>query len=113
MATIDDFIKIEMKIGKVLSAEPVEGSSKLLKMNVDFNEKDEGGSPKFRQVVSGIAKDVTLEDIIGKQFPFVTNFPPRTMAGVESQAMMIVVSEESGLTLLNPTKEVVSGAELA
>jgi len=58
--TIDDFLKIEMKIGKVLSAEPVEGSSKLLKLGVDFGEKEApaedgaAGASKLRQVLSGI-----------------------------------------------------------
>lgn len=113
MATIDDLSKIEMKVGKVLSAEPVEGSAKLLKLSVDFNETDEAGAPKPRQVLSGIAKDVKPEDIVGKLFPFVTNLPPRPMMGLESQAMILVVSEEQGLTLLSPLKDVAPGSHLS
>ena len=102
-----------MKIGKVLTAEPVEGSSKLLKLSVDFAETDEAGASKPRQVVSGIAKDVKPEDIIGKLFPFVTNLPPRPMMGIESQAMIVVACDDQGLTLLNPTRDVALGSKLS
>jgi methionyl-tRNA synthetase len=108
-----------MKIGKVLSAEPVEGSAKLLKLSVDFGETEkigevgEAGAPKPRQVVSGIAKDVKPEDLIGKLFPFVTNLPPRAMMGIESQAMIMVTSDEQGITLLSPTREVAPGSKLS
>jgi methionyl-tRNA synthetase len=78
--TIDDFLKVEMKIGKVLSAEKIEQSEKLLKLSVDFGEE------KPRQVLSGISKFVTPEDLIGNIFPFVTNLPPRMMVGLERLA---------------------------
>ncbi len=70
--TFDDFAKVEITIGKILSAEPVVGSEKLLKLAVDFAE------PTSRQVVSGIAKyfpDLTA--LINQNFPFVTNLEPR------------------------------------
>lgn len=104
--TIDDFAKIEMKIGRVLTVERIEQSEKLLKLSVDFGE----ATP--RQVLSGIAKYVTPEDLIGKTFPFVTNLPPRKMLGMESQAMILAASDENGLALLTPTKEVNIGTRL-
>ena len=104
--TIDDFIKVEMRIGQILSAEPIEGSDKLLKLSVDFGEE----TP--RQVLSGIAKHVTLEEIVGKKFPFVTNLEPRMMMGLESQAMIMAGSYEDQLALLVPSKDLPNGTKL-
>jgi len=112
MATIDDFLKIEMKMGKVLSAEPVEGSAKLLKLSVDFNEIDDAGMSKPRQVLSGIGKYVKPEELVGNSFPFVTNLEPRMMMGLESQAMILAASDENGLALLKPTFDVKIGTRL-
>lgn len=105
--TIDDFAKVEMKIGKVLSAERIEGSDKLLKLSVDFAEE------KPRQVLSGIGKFVTPEDLIGQIFPFVTNLPPRKMMGLESQAMILAASDDSGLGLLKPSIDLKPGTHLS
>ncbi len=105
--TIDDLSKVQMKIGKILSAEKIEGSEKLLKLSVDFGEE------KPRQVLSGIAKHFAPEDIVGKSFPFITNLAPRKMMGLESQAMILAASDENGLALLQPTKDVAIGTELS
>ncbi len=120
MATIDDLQKIEMKVGKVLAAEPVPGSEKLLKLQVDFGETEITGgpdaeisTPKYRQVLSGIAKSVKPEDIVGKLMPFVTNLPPRTMMGLESQAMILIAEDENGVTPLIPMRDVPPGSNLA
>ncbi len=88
--SFDDFKKVEMRIGKILSAERVEGSDKLLKLSVDFGEE----SP--RQVISGIGKYFeNLEDLTGKHHAFVTNLEPRSIMGFESQAMIIAASTEN------------------
>jgi methionyl-tRNA synthetase len=105
--SIDDFAKVEMKIGKILLAEKVEGSEKLLKLSVDFGES----AP--RQVLSGIGKHVTPEDLIGQTFPFVTNLAPRKMMGLESQAMILAASDDTGLALLKPSIELKPGTHLA
>jgi methionyl-tRNA synthetase len=89
MITIDDFAKVEMKAGKVLAAEAVEGSEKLLKLSVDFGLDD------IRQVVSGIAKFITTEELVGITCAFVTNLEPRQMMGMESQAMIMAFSGTS------------------
>lgn len=88
--TIDDFKKVEMRIGEVLSAEPVEGSEKLLKLRVNFGTEE-------RQVVSGIAKFVAPADIVGKKFAFATNLQPRPIMGLESQAMILAVGGEDDI----------------
>ncbi|HVV15224.1 MAG TPA: hypothetical protein VHD55_02400 [Candidatus Paceibacterota bacterium] len=81
--SIDDFKKIEIRIGEIKSAEKIEGSDKLLKLKVMFGEEE-------RQVLSGIsAYFPNPEDLVGKKCPFVTNLAPRTMMGLESQAMIL------------------------
>lgn len=102
----EDFLKVSIKVGKVLSVEKVEGSPKLLKLSVTFGEE----TP--RQVLSGIAKSVTPEDIVGKSFAFVTNLAPRMILGMESQAMILAASDEQGLSLFSPTKDVKEGTLL-
>ncbi|NUQ57528.1 MAG: methionine--tRNA ligase subunit beta [Candidatus Paceibacter sp.] len=111
MITFSDFQKIEIKVGEILSAGKVEGSEKLLKLSVDFNE------PTPRQVVSGIAKTFTApEKLIGKQFLFVTNLEPRQIMGLESQAMILATRKlkKSGeeIILMKPAKKVANGSKL-
>lgn len=89
MINIDDFKKVEIRAGKILSAEPVEGSEKLLKLSVDFGEENP------RQVVSGIAKHVIPDSIVGQTVGFVANLEPRSIMGLESQAMILAVSGEN------------------
>ncbi len=81
--SIDDFKKVEIKIGEIKSAEKIEGSEKLLKLLVNFGSED-------RQVLSGIAAHFpNPADLVGKKCPFVTNLAPRMMMGLESQAMIL------------------------
>ncbi len=102
---IDDFAKVEMKIGNVVSAELVEGSEKLLKLKVSFGEDE-------RQVISGIAKSYSPEELVGKNFAFVTNLEPRTIMGLESQAMIMAADGKNGPVCLTPTNEVEPGTSL-
>lgn len=86
MISIDDFKKVEIRAGKILSAEPVEGSEKLLKLSVDFNEENP------RQVLSGIAKHISPEELVGTTCVFVTNLEPREIMGLKSEAMIMAFS---------------------
>ncbi len=113
MITYDDFKKVEMKVGQIVTAEPVEKSEKLLRLTVDFGEKNEDGSNKDRQVISGIAKSYKPEDIIGKQFVFVVNLEPRQIMGLESQAMILAAGTETGPVALTPEKPVITGSSLS
>lgn len=81
--TIDDFAKVEIRVGLILGAEVIEESDKLLKLSVDFGEE----SP--RQVLSGIRAFMALDELVGRKYLFVTNLKPRTMMGLESQAMIL------------------------
>lgn len=118
MITYDDFSKIEIKIGKVINAEKVPETDKLLKLEVDFGppatpERSDGGQAKndIRTIVSGIAHVISIEDIIGKEVPFVTNLEPRTIRGIESNGMiMVAIDENENPVLLNPTQELKPGS---
>lgn len=105
-ATIDDFQKIEIRVGTVLSVEVVEGADKLYKLSVDFGEE------KPRQILSGIREYTQAEEILGKQFPFVTNLAPRMLRGYESQGMILAGSDDNGLALFNPSKPLANGTRL-
>ncbi len=104
--TIDDFAKVEIKVGTVISAEIVEGADKLYILKVDLGEEKE------RQILSGIRQYVSVDDLIGKQFPFVTNLAPRMLRGFESQGMILAGSDDEGLALLNPSKKLKNGTKL-
>ncbi len=105
-ASIDDFMKIEIHVGTVISVSVVEGADKLYILQVDL------GEDKPRQILSGIREFVTTDDLINKQFPFVTNLAPRMLRGHESQGMILAGSDDSGLALLNPSKSLVNGTRL-
>ncbi len=104
MITIDDVIKVEIRAGKILSAEPIEGSEKLLKLSVDFGERNEDGSTKPRQILSGIAKYFPGgEGLVGVTCAFFANLEPRQMMGMESQGMLAATSgtREDGTTFFS------------
>ncbi len=108
MITIDDLKKVEITIGKILSAEKVEGSPKLLKLSVDFAEAQP------RQVLSGIGKQYADPAVlVGQSFPFITNLEPRMILGFESQAMILAASSEGGLALLAPTISTPAGTKIS
>lgn len=100
----DDFAKLEIKIGTILSVEVVPEADRLLKLMVDVGEE----SP--RQIVSGIRE--YFEDIdvlIGKQSPFITNMEPRTIRGLESQGMILASSTDDVFAVLSPDQKLPAG----
>jgi len=98
-----EFQKLELKVAKVLSAEKVEKSDKLLKLKIDL-----GG--ETRQLVAGIAQQYTPESLVGKEIVIVANLEPRVVFGVESQGMLLAASGPSGPVVLMPEKEVPPGS---
>lgn len=124
-----------MKIGTILVAEYIEGADKLLRLEVDFGPKEvvvaakvaEGeavltetvvpseteNARDIRQILSGIREYYEPEQLIGKQFPFVTNLAPRTMRGLESHGMILAAGiSGGGIALLHPDHEVPPGSML-
>src|SRR3989344_6796458 len=91
----EDFKKLEIRIGKILSATPIERSDKLLKLEVDFGLSGTG-EPLRRQILAGIATFYAPEELIGKECPFVYNLAPRALMGLESQGMILCPSDRDG-----------------
>ena len=85
----DDFAKLDLRVGTIVSAEKVAKADKLLKLEVDL------GFEK-RTIVSGIAMHFTPEEIVGKQVVVVANLAPRKMRGIESNGMILMAEDKSG-----------------
>tara|TARA_Y100000310_G_scaffold329325_1_gene398942 strand:- start:5777 stop:6097 length:321 start_codon:yes stop_codon:yes gene_type:complete len=102
MVTIEDFQKLDLKIAKILTAERVEDSEKLLKLQVDLGNEQ-------RQIIAGIAKTHNPEDLVGKSIVLVTNLEPRTLMGQESQGMLLAADKEGEPVLLHPEEDVLPG----
>lgn len=133
--TFEDLVKVSLRIGSVVSAECVPKSLKLLKLSVDFGETessilihneenpplDKHGLPlleqiqikKLRTVLAGIGKSFSPEDVINKQFLFVTNLPPRKMMGIESEGMILANNYGDNIILMTPTNFVAPGSKLS
>jgi methionyl-tRNA synthetase len=92
--SIDDFAKVEMRVGQVLSAEPVKGADKLLHLKVDI------GEPQPRTIVAGIAEAYTSQELIGRKVVIVANLQPRKLRGIESNGMIVAGSIEGGKPVL-------------
>jgi len=105
LIAIDDFAKIDLRVGKIIEAEKVEKSDKLVKLQVELgNEK--------RQVVAGIAKHYAPEDLTGKKIILVANLKPAKLMGIESQGMVLAASDGDILTLATFEKEIPSGSKV-
>ena len=104
---IDDFLKVELRVGQVLSAEKVKGSDKLLHLKIDI------GEPSPRTIVAGIAEAYQPEQMIGRKVVIVANLAPRKLNGIESQGMIVAASIEGGKpTLAGFLEDVPIGARL-
>jgi len=105
MINIDDFKKVEIKIGEILSAEKVDNTDKLLNLSVSFGEE----TP--RQIISGIAMYFPeISALIGKKCAFATNLEPRTIRGMESNGMILAVSTKDGkFSLLETNGDIPAG----
>ncbi len=103
----DDFSKLDITIGTIVSVEVVEGADKLLKLAVEI------GEAQPRQIISGIHE--YFEDIqflVGKQCPFITNLQPRVIRGLESQGMILAAEHDGIFSLLIPHNELPSGTHV-
>jgi len=100
----EDFSKLDLRVGKIVSAEKVEKADKLLKLEVDLGYEK-------RTVVSGIAMHYKPEDIVGKQVVVVVNLAPRKMRGIESKGMILMAESSDGkLHFVNPEEIINPGA---
>jgi methionyl-tRNA synthetase len=105
--TYDDFMKMDLRVGQVLTAVPVEKSNKLLQMTVDT------GLDK-RTILSGIAKHFTAKEMVGRKVVVLTNLAPRKIMGVESQGMLLFAENNDGkLVAVTPDTNAENGATIA
>ena len=106
LITYDDFIKTHLKIAEVIEAERVPKSEKLLKLKVKLGEEE-------RQIIAGIAKDYSPEDINGKKVVVVANLKPAKLMGMESQGMVLAIENDEGkLQVLSVDNSVKSGTRV-
>ncbi len=102
----DDFEKLDIRVGTILSCEKVKKSNKLLKFEIADGLEN-------RTILSGIAQYYNPEDLVGKQVCFIANFPPRKMMGLESQGMILsAVNFDGTLSVITPQREVKPGSQV-
>lgn len=102
---IADFGKIDLRVAEIVSAERVEGADKLLKLNINLGAET-------RQIVAGIAKHYSPEDLIGKKIVVVANLKPAKLRGIESCGMLLAASDENTISILTPLKDVALGSKV-
>ncbi|ETR69553.1 MAG: methionyl-tRNA synthetase [Candidatus Magnetoglobus multicellularis str. Araruama] len=102
--TIDDFLKVDLRIGKVLAAEKVPESKKLLKLTVDIGE--------IRTIVAGISRQYTPEDIIDKKVVVAANLKPAQLMGITSEGMVLAAVKKKKCSVLVPDQQVPAGTQV-
>ena len=101
-----DFMKVHLRVARIMEAEPVEGSDKLMKLTVKIGDEK-------RQILAGIKQKYSAEDLIGRQVVVVANLKPRKMMGLESQGMVLAADDADGQAiLLEPEHEAPEGASV-
>ncbi|MBI4126692.1 MAG: methionine--tRNA ligase subunit beta [Deltaproteobacteria bacterium] len=103
---ITDFAKIDLRVAEILTAERVEGTEKLVKLEISLGEESR------RQIVAGIAQHYTPEELIGKRIVVVANLKPAKLRGVESQGMLLAASDGQTISILTPLKAVAVGSKV-
>ena len=101
--TFDDFQKLDIRIAKIISAEEIEGADKLLKLTLDVGDLGE------RTIVAGIKEHYSLDNLVGKLVPYLSNLEPRKLRGVESQGMLLAANDDRPV-LIHPDQKVPPGS---
>ncbi len=102
--TLEDFAKLDLRLAKILSAERLKGSKKLLKLKVSLGKEE-------RTLVAGIAEYYEPKDLEGKKILILANLQPKKIFGVESQGMILALSDGKELSLLVPDRDIKEGAK--
>jgi methionyl-tRNA synthetase len=110
----EDFKKMDIRVGTIREVEPVPETDKLLRCQVDFNERGESGEIKLRQIVSGIHEYYPeYQNLIGRQVLYIVNLEPRKIKGFESSGMLMAVDGQDGKPVfLIPETPVDSGSQV-
>ncbi len=102
----EDFIKVDLRIAKIIEAERVEGSTKIIKTIIDLGEEK-------RQVLAGIGEFYSPEELINKFVAVVANLSPKKIMGMDSEGMILAVKDEEDLSLLTINKEIEIGSKIS
>jgi len=105
LITFDDFLKVDLRVAKVVKAEKVEGADRLLKLQISLGSEE-------RQIVAGVAEHYAPEDLEGTQIVVVANLAPATIRGLKSQGMLLAASTGGKLALLRPENEIAEGTQV-
>ena len=104
--TIDEFARVELRLGTIIECTLVEESKKLLCMQVDF------GKYGIRQILAGVRKFYAPEELIGRQALFCYNLKSRKMLGLESQGMLLCAEDDRILSIISPISAIADGTRL-
>lgn len=102
----EDFVKVDLRIGKIIEAEKVEGSSKIIKTMVDLGEEK-------RQILAGIGEFYAPEELINKIVAVVANLSSKKIMGMDSEGMILAVKDGDNLSLLGIEKEIKIGSKIS
>ncbi len=104
---VDVFRKVDLKVAKVLSAEAVEKSNKLIKIRLSFGDHE-------KTILSGIRKDYSPEELVGKKIIVIDNLKPAKLMGLESQGMLLAASDDEGkISLLTVDRDIKEGSSIS
>ena len=104
--TIEDFIKVDLRVGKIIDAEEVEDSCKMLKLLVDIGEEK-------RTIYAGVKKSYSPEDLLNKLVIVIINLKPREMKFGTSDGMMLATQNNDEIIILQPEKDVMPGSKVS
>ena len=104
--TIEDFMKVDLRVGKIIEAEEVEDSRKMLKLIVDIGEEK-------RTIYAGVKKSYSPEDLLNKLVIVIINLKPREMKFGTSDGMMIATQNNDEIIILQPEKDVMPGSKVS
>jgi methionine--tRNA ligase beta chain len=107
MINFEEFKKVDLRVAKIISAEKIEESEKLIKLTLNLGE--EIGE---RTILAGISKFYEAEELLGREIVMVVNLEPKKMMGMESQGMLLAAVENGKPTLLHPDSEVSPGTKV-
>ncbi len=105
MLTIADFQNVQLRIAEVKEAKEHPNADRLLVLQVDLGDEQ-------RQIVAGIRKAYTPEELVGKKVVIVANLEPATIRGEESQGMLLAASDDNGMSLLTPERDIAIGSSI-
>jgi methionine--tRNA ligase beta chain len=106
MIDFEDFKKLDIRIAKIIEAERIEESEKLLKLKISLGEEE-------RQIVAGLAKEYSADELIGREIVVLANLEPKKLMGYESQGMLLAAVDDGKPILLKPEKDVFPGTKIS